>query len=157
MIGNTSRKLVLTGAAGLAPCLAPAQQLLNQPTYDPVAMAAAEGLTYQTGMAMIALIVIIIAALIFATVRERHKQALLMSFAEKGQEIPSSLLPQPPSPEREMRRGVWILAGGLGLGLALYTFTGDWTVAAWSLIPIFLGAASFVNAALFYPKANSSA
>jgi Domain of unknown function (DUF6249) len=147
-------KLILTASAAFAPWPALAQTRIN-PVYDPAAMAAVEGFTQQSIVGMAGIVVVIVAALVFATLRDRRKLELLARFAEKGQEIPPALLPQPPSAEREMRRGVWIFSAGIGLGLALYIFTTDWAIAAWSLIPICLGVASFVNAALFYSKTES--
>jgi hypothetical protein len=77
----------------------------------------------------------------------RHR--LLTTFIERGQEIPPALLPRPPSRQDEQRRGTWLTCLGVGVGLVLYIVSGDPKLAAWCLIPLFLGLASFVNAALF--------
>jgi type VI protein secretion system component VasF len=97
--------------------------------------------------------------LYFAAKRERHKHSLYVQFLEKGQEIPPELMPRSStrksSREREVTRGVWLVSLGLGIGLVLYIATSDWRMAAWSLILLFLGAASFINAALLYPPDQS--
>ena len=149
MIRGIVRELALAGSVALAPLPALAQVRTDG---DPIALAAVESFFDQARIGMIGLVVVIVAALVFASLRERRKQELLARFADKGQEIPRELLPTPPSPHREMRRGVWILSLGLGLGLVLFFATNDWAIAAWSLIPLFLGAAAFINAAFFYPK-----
>ena len=101
-------------------------------------------------------VVIIGMALLFASHREKRKQELIARFVDKGQEIPPTLLPPLASSQRELRRGVWLTSLGLGLGLVLFIATGDLQAAAWCLILLFMGAASFINAALFYPKSDSN-
>jgi hypothetical protein len=87
--------------------------------------------------------------LLFISWREKRKLDLIARFVDKGQEIPPALLPQPPSPLREIRRGIWFTSLGIGWFLVLYLATDDArTSAAWSVILLFLGAASFINAAL---------
>lgn len=148
--------LLLAGILLLTPALVLAQSVsveggggeayhgsMNHPFED---MAAG------TALFVIALAVI---ALIFGMYREKRRQDLLARFIDKGQEIPSALLPQPPSRLRELRRGVWLTSLGLGVGLVLYIATGSLRAAAWCLILLFLGAASFLNAMLFYPNSDS--
>jgi hypothetical protein len=153
MTGKTAQKLAFTGFALLSPMLALAQQFSNAD--NELAVAAMRQANSQMGGAAIVLVVIIVAALIFATLRDKRRQELFSRFAEKGQEIPRELLPLPPSRLRELRRATWLSSLGLGLGLVLYITTGDWRVAAWCLILLFLATASFINAALFYGSSGS--
>lgn len=147
------RQLVLTGGLLMTPILALAQQFSDAD--NELAAMAMEQMNRQAIGGAVSLTIIIVVALIFATLRDKRRQDLFARFAEKGQEIPPALLPAPPSRLRELRRATWLSALGLGLGLVLYIGTSDWRVAAWCLILLFLGAASFVNAALFYPPRRS--
>lgn len=88
-------------------------------------------------------------ALAFASRRERGRQELIARYLDKGRDIPAELLPQPRAAMHDMRLGVWFAALGSALGLVLYYVTGDPKVAAWSLIPLFLAGASFLNALFF--------
>src|SRR6185436_17630498 len=97
---------------------------------------------------MLVVVAVIFMAMRFANERDKNRQELIVRFIDKGQEIPSFLVPQP-SPRRELRRGVLLAGLGLGVGAVLYIVSGDWRIAAWSLIPLCLAAASLVNAALF--------
>jgi hypothetical protein len=99
---------------------------------------------------VIFVIFVAVIALLFGTLRAKFKRDLFARFVDKGQEIPAALLPRPPSRQRELRRGVWLTSLGLGVGLVL-GIAGGPRVAAWCLILLFLGAASFLNAVLFYP------
>jgi hypothetical protein len=98
-----------------------------------------------------AVFVIILAAVVmlFGTIHAKFKRDLFARFVDKGQEIPVALLPRPPSRERELRRGIWLTSLGLGVGFALFLAGGP-RAAAWCLILLFLAAASFLNAVLFY-------
>ena len=104
--------------------------------------------------------IVVFVPLYFAAKRERHRHALYVQFLEKGQEIPPELLPRSATRasarEREMIRGIWLISLGLGLGIVLYIATTNWRIAAWSLILLFLGAASFVNALLLSPPDKSA-
>jgi hypothetical protein len=104
-----------------------------------------------------ALVVITIGfVLLFISRREKRKLDLIERFVEKGQEIPASLLPQGPSAVREIRRGVWFTSLGLGWFFVLYLATSDARISgAWSVILLFLGAASFINAALLHQTSGS--
>jgi len=47
---------------------------------------------------------------------------------------------------RDFRRGITLLAWGLGIGLVFFILShGQWRAAAWSLIFLFLSGASFLN------------
>jgi hypothetical protein len=130
--------LLLASSLLLAPALA-----LAQPEWVQVAQEAAAGT---------AVFVIILAALVmvFGTIHAKFKRDLFARFVDKGQEIPAALLPRPPSRQRELRRGIWLTSLGLGVGFALFLAGGP-RAAAWCLILLFLAAASFLNAVLFYP------
>jgi hypothetical protein len=83
--------------------------------------------------------------------RDKRRNDLIGRFIDKGLPIPPELLPGSASRTGERRRGSLLLALGLGLGCAVYFGTNDLRVAAaWSAVLVFLGVASFVNAALFY-------
>lgn len=147
------KNLAIIAGGAFAPILA-----LAQDTLDDEAMAQfmrdsalmGDPFAAQTYAGTIGFVVIIVAAMLFAYAREKRRQELLARFLEKEQEIPATLLPAPPSRQREIRRGIWLSSLGLGLGLVLYIASGEWVTAAWSLILIFLAAASFINAAFFY-------
>jgi hypothetical protein len=145
MTRRNIRHLLLTGGLWLAaPPLAVAQS-----TFVEGARAAAAGTA-------VFVIFIAVIALLFVTLHHKHKKDLFARFIDKGQEIPAALLPRAPSRERELRRGIWLTSLGLGVGLVLYIATGNLRIAAWCLILLSLGAASFVNAALLYPDASGS-
>ncbi|HUF72492.1 MAG TPA: DUF6249 domain-containing protein [Gammaproteobacteria bacterium] len=155
-----AKKLALTGVAG-TPILSLAQAVpegMDPETYEQFLLASAQMENPFAGQAyalMIGLIVIIVAAMYFASQREKRKQDLFVQFLDKGQSIPQEILPPMPSRQRELRRGVWLLFLGIGLGLVLYISSREWGNAAWSLILLFPAAASFVNAALFYGSPRS--
>lgn len=130
-------RVLLTASLLLAPGLALAQR----DWVEEVQGAAAGTAFFVIAIALI--------AVLFGTIREKFKRDLFARFVDKGQEIPAALLPRPPSRERELRRGVWLTSLGLGVGLALFIAGGP-RVAAWCLILLFLAAASFLNAVLFY-------
>ena len=157
MIGKVVQKLPLLIGSAVAPVLAIAQDgvsdeefrrfLLSQPV-------AENPFGYAPVVAAIGLFAVIIAAMYFASQREKRKQDFLFQFVEKGQQVPQELLPPKPSRQREIRRGVWLLCLSIGLGLVLYIASGQWVTAAWSLIPLLLAVASFVNAVFFYPDSE---
>jgi hypothetical protein len=101
------------------------------------------------------IIALAVIGVVYVALRDKFRRDLFVRFIDKGQEVPAALLPAPPSRLRELRRGVWLTCLGLGIGVVLYIMSGSLRVAAWSLIPLFLGAASFLNAALFYPNPDS--
>jgi len=149
MTGPKTPGLLLAGSLLLAPTLALAQDT------SPADQAMMGGFFLFQGVAMALLVVVIGMALYFASQREKRKQDLIARFVDKGQEIPPALLPPTPSRQRELGRGIWFASLGLGIGLVLYIATDDWRVAAWCLILLFLAAASFLNALLFYPSRGS--
>lgn len=150
MTGPKIRKLALIGSLLFVPTLAFAQDAL-----DPLNEELAAQAMFQQGVGGVVLLIAVIGmALLFANQREKRRQELIARFLDKGQEIPPVLLPGP-SQQREMRRGVWLASLGIGLGLVLYIASGDWRVAAWCLILLFLSVASFLNAAFFYRDPGS--
>ena len=110
------------------------------------------------GLSLLVLIavvfVIVFLPLSYAKARDRRRNELYAKFLEKEQPIPQELLPgartnhKRSSQQRELMRGVWLTALGLGVGLALYIATSEWRFAAWALVLLFLGAASFINGML---------
>ena len=154
MTGLKTRKRVLAASLLLMPILAPAQEALDPFNQELASQAMfAQGVVAVAGAVMV--IAVIWMALHFATQRERRRQELIAKFLDKEREIPSELLPGAPSQQRELRRGVWLASSGLGIGVVLFVASGEWRVAAWCLILLFLSAASFLNAALFYRDASS--
>jgi hypothetical protein len=105
-----------------------------------------------TAFFVIALAIVLV---VFLALRERSRRRLMIAFLEKGQEIPPALLPRADSRQRELRRGTWLTGLAIGVALTLYVIGGDWKLAAWGLVPLCLGAASFVNAALFHSDDDS--
>jgi hypothetical protein len=93
--------------------------------------------------------------LIYVVLRERRRHQLLSMLVERGQAIPPALLPRTASRHAELRRGTWLTALALAVGVVLYVLTREVRYAAWALIPLCLGIASYVNAALFYPRDGS--
>lgn len=93
--------------------------------------------------------------LIFVALRERRRRQLIAMFLERGQQVPPEMLPRSASRYGEMRRGAWLAALGLGIGLTSWMLTREMRWAAWGIVPLCLGAASFINAALFYPRNDS--
>jgi hypothetical protein len=120
-----------------------------EPVVVPSPTDARAGFALMWFAGMLVVVAVIFMAMRYANERDKHRQELIARFIDKGQEIPTFLLPLPPSPRRELRRGVLLAGLGLGLGAVLYIVSSDWRVAAWSLIPLCLAAASLVNAAFF--------
>jgi hypothetical protein len=140
----TNAHLTIGGSLLCAPALALGQP--GEPDFwVDLAISSAPGTA-------IFVIFVAVIALLFGTLHAKFKRDLFARFVDKGQEIPAALLPRPPSRERELRRGIWLTSLGLGVGLVLFLTTHNPRVAAWSLILLFLGAASFLNAVLFYPE-----
>lgn len=149
MITSAARKPLLILGILAAPG-AQAQDLVSR-------VIGPDGLTFVVFIAF--LLIVIGLPLQFASRRERRRHALYSMFIDKGQEIPRELLPPLPTREssrqRELNRGVWLVSLGLGLGVALYIFTDEWRIAAWALIFLFLGVASFINALLLRSRPGS--
>lgn len=90
--------------------------------------------------------------LIYVVLRERRQRQLIAMFLERGQVVPAALLPRSASRHGELRRGAWLAALGLGIGISSWVLTREVRYAAWGVIPLCLGVASFINAALFHPR-----
>ena len=85
-------------------------------------------------------------ALLYRHRGETERQQTLRAMVEKGIEIPPDFLARRRTPGEDLRRGLILLLGGLGILLFLFFFTGQefprlWTVA---LIPMFVGGAFLV-------------
>ena len=149
-------KPLVSGWLALVPAIALAQTpvVIGPNGLDPEMakfMRTAEyAFAFQAAGLMLLVVAVVGMSLYFANLREKRKQELVIQYVEKGQEIPRALLPPAPSKMREVRRGIWLASLGLGLGLALYIATEEWRIAAWCLILLFLSAACFINAALFF-------
>jgi len=102
-----------------------------------------------TAIFVIALGILVLVYLLF---RERRRQQLIAMFLERGQTVPSTLLPRAGSRHAEIRRGTWLIGLALGVGAVLWIASGTYRYAVWGLIPLCLGTASFINAAFFYPR-----
>lgn len=110
----------------------------------------------------------IIALVFFARARkERRRHELIGQYLEKGQEVPRELLAGKMtgavlSPEqwsafirwRDLRWGTWLLCFGLGVGLAIYLWSGTLRYTVWCLIILFLSAGFYVNALLLSGQSN---
>jgi len=104
------------------------------------------------GMGMLFVLGIVGLALYFGTRVERTRLALIERVLEKGERVPPELLRRTNelAPEaqrrRDLRRGIGLLAWGLGVAVVFYIVSGgQLRAAAWSLIFLFLSAASFLN------------
>ncbi len=146
--------LLPTGSLLLLPALSLAQAVQGQgsPVDATRVLPAATHPPFGNVVEATALLVIGLALIVAVSMglREWRRHRLLTTFIERGLEIPTPLLPRMPSRQDEQRRGTWLTCLGAGVGLVLYIVSGDPKLAAWCLIPLLLGLASFVNAALFY-------
>ena len=109
----------------------------------------------------VVLVICIVGLSLFAPVFAQRKQhQLIEKFLESGQEIPQELLGKPETPKpvqlapaqlraRSMRRGVVLLALGIGIGAVAFAGSGEPRAAAWGLLFLGLAVASFVNARFF--------
>jgi Flp pilus assembly protein TadB len=95
---------------------------------------------------------IIFIALQSASRIERNRFELIERLLARGERVPPELLRRhndlPPEEQRrrDLRRGIVLLAWGLGVGIVFYIVSGgQLRAAAWSLIFLFLSAASFLN------------
>jgi hypothetical protein len=81
--------------------------------------------------------------LYFRAMRERERHETLRRMVEKGMEIPSALLVPPQRPASDLRRGLVLLAGGLGLLVMLATAEDRDLRGIWGLglIPMLIGLA----------------
>ena len=85
-------------------------------------------------------------ALLYGARIHRERQQTLRLMVEKGTDIPLDLLVRRRSPMADLRRGLLLLAGGVGLLAFLMFFTAREAPRLWTvgLIPILVGAAFLV-------------
>lgn len=125
---------------------------LAQTTADPAVVQVGGGPPFGSPFIPLGFVLgLVLIWVVHATLREKRKLELIALFVEKGQQIPSQLLARPSSRHGARRVGMFLTAFGLSLGLLIYVLADEPRYVAWCLIPLFLGAASFVNAAFFYP------
>jgi len=85
----------------------------------------------------------------FAHRQERERLLAIERLVEKGLPVPRELSGRhalPPSARRrtDLHHAVTLLCLGLGVGLALWLVTGNWRLAAWALVFLFLSAGKFI-------------
>ena len=104
------------------------------------------------GMGMLFVLGIITIVFYFTSRVERARFELIERLLARGERIPPGVFKRPneltPEEERrrDFRRGIVLLAWGLGVGLVFYILShGQLRAAAWSLIFLFLSGASFLN------------
>jgi uncharacterized protein DUF6249 len=138
-------RLSLTAGVGLllTPMLALAQGHDGEIPAHVVALA---------GMGMLMVLGIITIVFYFTSRVERARFDLIERLIARGERVPSDLFKRPnevPPEEqrrRDFRRGIVLLAWGLGIGVVFYILShGQLRAAAWSLIFLFLSGASFLN------------
>ncbi len=108
--------------------------------------------------------VLIVGCLVYFSYREKKLvHASIAKMVEKGMEIPPHLLIQQKkqkvsSPNADLKKGLILLATGLGVALFLNYTPGASEVGAWSLglIPLFIGLAYLLFWKLDKPKGNAS-
>jgi hypothetical protein len=104
---------------------------------------------------LVFLLAVVICVLTFQHLRSKRRNELLARFVDRGQPIPAGLLAREPSRQGAQRAGALLLGFALGLGLLMYFLTEEWRPSvALAMLPLFLGIASFVNAAFFYPDSR---
>jgi hypothetical protein len=90
-------------------------------------------------------------SLYFSARQARARLDLILRVLEKGHSVPAELFhgrddpPMEALQRRDLRRGVGLLACGLGAALALYLVTWELRATAWALIFFFLSVGSFAN------------
>src|SRR5690606_27879088 len=125
---------------------------LAQTTADPAVVQVGGGPPFGSPFIPLGFVLgLVLIWVVHATLREKRKLELIALFVEKGQQIPPQLLARPSARPGARRVGMFLTAFGLSLGLLIYVLADEPRYVAWCLIPLFLGAASFVNAAFFYP------
>lgn len=104
------------------------------------------------GMGMLFVLAIIAIAFYVGSRLERQRLALIERLITTGERVPSELfrrtneLPPEVQRRRDFRRGIALFAWGVGVAVVFYIQShGQLRAAAWSLIFLFLSAASFLN------------
>ena len=83
---------------------------------------------------------VIIFALYYNYLKRQSQSREILAAIEKGIEVPF------PPPRKYSRRsqGIFWIAIGLALTLALGVSTGNWRIAVWGLLPLAAGVAAFL-------------
>jgi len=143
MTAKTRLSLIAGAGLLLTPMLALADDLKHE---IPAQVAVIAGL----GMLMVLGIITIVFH--YGSRVDRARLDLIERLLAKGQRVPTELLRRayelPPDEQRrrDFRRGIVLLGWALGVGLVFYILShGQLRAAAWSLIFLFLSAASFLN------------
>jgi hypothetical protein len=84
-------------------------------------------------------VMIVVAGLYAAYRRDRSRHETLRAIIERGGELPPDLLMPPSRPRSDLRRGVLLLAGGLGLMIVLGALSHEKGVWTAGLVPLLLG------------------
>jgi hypothetical protein len=85
-----------------------------------------------------ATIAIVAVVLFFRHRSQQTRQEIYRTFLEKGEPIPPQLLGARASRNTDLRRGMVLLAGGIGVSLALL-LAHEGGLAGYGLIPAFIG------------------
>jgi len=153
----STRALLLAGALLTIPMMAWGQAVPD-PTppqdFGPVDPFSS-GTFGMRGLPLIFVLSLVLIGVVYSSLRQKRQNELMARFIDKGEPIPPQLLPKQSSRRTAQRIGVFLIAFGLALGLVIYVATGALQpAAAWSMMPLFLGAASFINARFFYPDSR---
>lgn len=81
-------------------------------------------------------------AMLLSGARDRQRHESLRRMIDKGIEIPPGLLLPPERPAADLRRGLVLMGGGLGLLVLLLTADGGSERSNWAaaLVPLLMGA-----------------
>jgi hypothetical protein len=85
------------------------------------------------------LVIVVVAGLYAAYRRDRSRHETLRAIIERGGDLPPELLMPPSRPRSDLRRGVLLLAGGLGLMIVLGALSHEKGVWTAGLVPVLLG------------------
>lgn len=85
------------------------------------------------------ILMIVVAGLYAGHRRDRNRHETLRAIIERGGELPPELLMPPSRPRSDLRRGVLLLSGGLGLMIVLGALAHEKGVWTAGLVPVLLG------------------
>ena len=83
---------------------------------------------------------VIIFALYYNYLKRQSQSREILAAIEKGIEVPFP----PPRKYNRRSQGIFWIAIGLALTLALGVSTGNWRIAVWGLMPLAAGVAAFL-------------